>query len=304
MTARRCRRLVVGLALVALPLPGSARETVPEAGVTPFEATDAILVTPGWLAHHLNDPQLVLLEVGEGSDYDRGHIAGARPVDVMAFHAHGVGMPDPGSLASSFASLGLSDSSRVVVYGDRLSASMIFLALDYLGYGSHTAVLDGGKAAWVSAGQSLSRAVNRSSAGRLTPHPRPAMVVTSAWLVAHLADSSLALVDARSWSEYAGEPDHMSGGRPGHIPGARNLDWEDTFDSTGHLRPAEELRGLFRSAGYEPGDQLVVYCTVGMRASHLYFVARYLGYDPRIYVGSMNDWASDPARPVNSSSRP
>lgn len=265
---------------------------------------ETLLVTPDWLVHRLNEPGLVILGASDGADYDRGHIKGARPVDIMAFHAHGATLPAPASLASGFAALGVSDSSHIVLYGDNMSTSMIYLALDYLGYGSRTVVLDGGKAAWTGAGQPLTTAAENYSAGHLTPHPRPEIVVNAGWLISHLGDSSLTLVDARTSTEYAGQPDHMSGDRPGHIPGAHNLDWEDTIDSTGHLRPANELRSLFQSAGYAPGHQLVVYCTVGMRASHLYFVARSLGYHPRIYVGSMNDWASDSARPVARSSRP
>jgi thiosulfate/3-mercaptopyruvate sulfurtransferase len=246
---------------------------------------------------HLDDPDLVLLEVSSDEDYRAGHIRRARPVDIMAFHGHGTAMPEPSHFVSAIEALGISNSSRLVIYGDNMATSLLFVVLDYLGLGEKTAVLDGGKPGWKAVGKTLSRENPTYLAGKFVPNPRPEIIVDASWLVRRLSDSNLALIDARSSEEYAGAPDPEVS-RPGHIPGAASLDWVVTFDSTGRLLPAAELRSLFAAAGYENGDQLVLYCTVGMRASHLYFVARHLGYSPRLYLGSMNDWASDPARPV------
>ncbi|MEO8201128.1 MAG: aminotransferase class V-fold PLP-dependent enzyme [Gemmatimonadota bacterium] len=283
------------LALPAVSLvmmSGGSREPVTSS--LPNAAAESLLVTPAWVVRHHNDRNLVILDASEGAEYNQGHIEGARHVDVMAFHTHSASLPDPSSLASQFAALGLSDSSQTVIYGDPMSVSMIFLALDYLGQGAQAVVLNGGKAAWIQAGQSLVTTVAPNSAGHITPHARAEIGVTADWIMSRLGDSTFTLVDARTSAEYAGEPDHMSGNRPGHIPGARNLDWEDTIDSTGKLRSREDLQRLFGDVGYAPGHHLVLYCTVGMRASHLYLVARSLGYQPRIYVGSMNDWTSNP----------
>ncbi|MEO8295723.1 MAG: rhodanese-like domain-containing protein [Gemmatimonadota bacterium] len=291
------------LMVAALVWFGSAGEAGYRSLPDPDGTDPAPVITVSWLQRHLNDPDVVVLEAGEGMDYDGGHIRGARRVDVMAFHAQGASLPDPAVLATGFASLGVSDSSRIVIYGDNMSASMIYLALEYIGMGTRTSVLDGGKAAWRASGATLSTSSGTYEKGQLRPHPRPGITVDADWLTSHLHDPSLTIIDARSPEEYAGTG-HMAGNRPGHIPGAHNIQWEDTFDSTGHLRPVAELRKMFQSAGYVPGHQLVVYCTVGMRASHLYFVGRVLGYNPRIYIGSMNDWTGTASRPVTRSAVP
>jgi len=259
-------------------------------------AAPSLLVTPEWLAQHLDDPDLVILEVGEGDDYRSGHIRRARPVNIMTFHSHGTDLPRPGDLMPVLQRLGISNTSRVVLYGDIHGVSIFWIMLEYLGMGDQTFVLDGGKFGWMATGKSLTTEEPSYLAGKFVPHLRPGIIVDAAWIMAHLKDPKLALIDARSPAEFRGDADHM--GSPGHIPGAVNLDWERTFDSASKLLPADSLRALFTQAGYAPGDRLVVYCTVGMRASHIYFVARHLGLSPLLYQGSMNDWASDPARPI------
>ena len=263
----------------------------------PPRAAASLVVSPEWLAAHQGDPDLVILEVGEGAEYKNGHVPGARPVNVMAFHNHGTGMPPAADLVRAVERLGISNQSRIVLYGDIHGASIFWVMLEYLGMGDRTFQLDGGKFGWLAAGQKLTAEAPTYLAGHFVPNLRPDIIVDAAWIEAHLKDPTLALVDARSPAEFAGTS-HMSGEKPGHIPGASNLDWEATLDRERRLLPIDDLRALFARAGYAPGDQLVIYCTVGMRASHLYFVARSLGYKPFLYLGSMNDWISNSGRPV------
>jgi thiosulfate/3-mercaptopyruvate sulfurtransferase len=265
----------------------------------PRSAT-SLVVTPEWLAAHQDDPDLIILEVGEGNNYKSGHIRRARPVNIMAFHSHGTGMPRPADLVPAIERLGISNSSRIVLYGDIHGISIFWVMLEYLGMGDQAFVLDGGKFGWMAAGESLTTEEPSYLAGKFVPHLRPGIIVDAGWIAAHLKDPKLALIDARSPAEFRGDADHMAS--PGHIPGAVNLDWERTYDSAGKLLTADSLRTLFAQAGYAPGDRLVVYCTVGMRASHLYFLARSLGYTPQLYLGSMNDWISNAERPVTRGS--
>lgn len=86
--------------------------------------------------------------------------------------------------------------------------------------------------------------------------------------------------------------------RGGHIPGAVNIFWEEMVDGDRMILPEDSLRGTFRAAGVEPGDTVVTYCRTGMQASFAYTVARALGYETRMYDGSMVDWVTDPTRPV------
>ena len=287
------------VALAFAPLLLLLREPqLTEARRSPSAAS--LLVSPDWLKAHLEEPDLVLLEVGSNEEYHSGHIRRARPVDLLAFHGHGSGMPEASQFVSAIQALGISNSSRIVLYGANMATSLLWVVFEYVGLGDRTMVLDGGKPGWNTAGHDLTMENPTYLAGKFVPTPQPEFIVNAEWILNRLEDPRLALLDARSPAEYTGEPDPGII-RPGHIPGAANLDWEVTFDSTGHLKPAHELRALVTQAGFEPGDQLVVYCTVGMRASHLYFVARHLGLAPRLYLGSMNDWASDPSRPVTRS---
>jgi thiosulfate/3-mercaptopyruvate sulfurtransferase len=117
----------------------------------------------------------------------------------------------------------------------------------------------------------------------------------------------LSLVDARTWADYAGLSAVGHVARPVHRRGARLLDWLDTrdggpataaADDGARLRPRSELERLFREAGVDGRREIVTYCTIGMRASHLYFVARLLGFQPKLYVGSMADWSPRELLPV------
>ena len=262
-----------------------------------LQVAPSLTVTTDWLATHLDDPDLVILEVSEDAEYKRGHIRRARPIDLMAFHAHGDAMLPVAQLVTGFEALGVSNSSRIVLYGDYMATSVLWVVLEYLGMGDQTLVLDGGKAAWTAAGKPLSTEAPTYLAGKLVPSRRDEIFTSGALVTLQLNDPRLALIDARSAEEFAGGAGNETGS-PGHIPGAVNLDWNTTVDSSGKLLPDERLRDLFTSAGYATGDQLVLYCTVGMRASHLYFVARHLGLRPQLYLGSMNDWVSEPSRLV------
>jgi thiosulfate/3-mercaptopyruvate sulfurtransferase len=86
--------------------------------------------------------------------------------------------------------------------------------------------------------------------------------------------------------------------RAGHIPGARNIPFSSLVDDSNKFKSQAALRELFDAAGVKPGDTLTTYCHIGQQASLLYFVARYLGYDPHLYDGSFEDWSHRPELPV------
>ncbi|HEX9892488.1 MAG TPA: sulfurtransferase [Gemmatimonadales bacterium] len=277
---------------------------------------DTVLVSAQWLQRHLSDPDLVVLQVGfDRIAYDEGHIPGARFAPLDRFHNHTVAdrLPDPQSMAAALGAVGVSNRSRVIISGDPLGASILFVALEYLGMGDRTAVLDGGAAAWVASGGELSRKPVTITPATFTPKLREDLVVDAAAVQRRLGQRGVTLLDGRSRAEYEGTA-RESLPRRGHLPGARHLDWLDTFDprdvgsangrrgdnppQAARLRPVAELERLFAGAGADRAGEVVTYCTVGMRASHLYFVARLLGYPVRIYVGSMADWTTQPSRPV------
>jgi thiosulfate/3-mercaptopyruvate sulfurtransferase len=271
---------------------------------------DSLVVSPAWLEAHRADPDLVLIDVAmDRGAYDRGHIPGARwlnPHALIAGGAPGVELPPVALIDSVLAALGITERSRIVYYGDTWMSPRVFLALDYIGLGDRVAVLDGGLPAWLEEKRPLTTDVPTWQPGHLASQAHREIVVDAAWLRAHLDDRALALIDGRSAGEYAGT-DHSEGlPRFGHIPGAANLPWEKTFTkeaaaldgTTSRLKPAETLRQLLAASGVREGSAVVTYCTVGYRAAHLYFIARYLGMHPRLYDGSMSEWSRKPDLPM------
>ncbi len=288
----------------------------------PMEVTPRreLRVTAADLAARLAEPNLVVLHVSMSrGEYERGHVPGARWTDAHGWLADRDGLvwevPPVARLDTLIEALGIGDDSRVVLYGDVGHLGRVFLALEVAGLAGRVAVFDGGLAAWREAGQRVETAAAPARQGRFTPRPRADLVVDAAWMRERLGGRRIRIVDARSPAEYAGTA-REDLPRTGHIPGARLLEWTRSFRSPrathdgdgdpGDGRLAEEatLRRLFQGVGAEAGRPVVIYCTIGMRAAHLYYVARYLGYDARLYDGSMQDWSGRADHPITRGERP
>lgn len=278
-----------------------------EAAAAAATGESGLLMTGESLAAQLEEPGVVVLHVGsDRAEYDRGHLPGARFLPVSAITRETAGnpneLPPVAQLDSVFESLGVSDDSRVVIYGAPLPAARAFFTLDYLGHGDRASLLDGGIAAWTEGGWQLSTDTAAAARGSFTPRPRPERAVDAAWVNDHRTDESIVLVDARPAAQFTGEEPGDGVQRPGHIPGAANLFWEETIESAD--RPAlldmEELRAMFEEAGASPGDTVVTYCRTGMQASFAYFVARYLGYETKMYDPSFIDWSRRAELPVEA----
>jgi thiosulfate/3-mercaptopyruvate sulfurtransferase len=277
---------------------------------------DSLVVSTGWLAAHRTDRDLVVLHIAmDRAEYDKGHIPGARWVNPHEFFlsaAPGVELPPVERLDSVLEALGIREQSRIVFYGDTWMSPRVFLALDYLGLGDQASLLDGGFPAWREEQRPISTETPVWSPGRLTVRAHPEILADAAWIRAHLDNPSLLLIDGRSPGEYAGSDHSEQLPRFGHIPGGVNLPWEQTFthsaaalDGTpSRLQPVDVLRRQLAAAGLTDGKALVTYCTVGLRASHLYFIARYLGWHPRIYDGSMSEWSRQPELPMANGAAP
>jgi len=136
----------------------------------------------------------------------------------------------------------------------------------------------------------------KHSRGTYLPRMHPEVVVGADWVASHLNDNTVAIVDARGAQFYQGHGGGMP--RAGHIPGAVNIQFSSLVDSTNRLKDKKELEKIFAAAGVKPGVIVVPYCHIGQQASLVYFVARYLGYDARLYDGSFEDWSSREDLPV------
>lgn len=262
-------------------------------------AADSLVLPTAWLAARLDDPSVVVLHVssdaGRSSSFRQAHIPGARelPYRDIAVQRDGLSreLPSPDRLRELFERLGVSDSTRVVVYGDEppMAARALF-TLDYLGH-ERSSYLDGGLEQWRAEGRAVTPERPRVVRGTLTARPRPEVVADAGWITERLGRPGLALVDTRTDGEYLGAGERHGMPSAGHLRGARQLEWQQLFrDDTHQLRDREELRRLFAERA-APGDTVVTYCWVGYRASATYLVARLLGYPAKMYDGSYQDWS-------------
>ena len=269
--------------------------------------TPGLLLSPADLASALKDPATIVIAVGSSEDdFIAGHIPGARFVNYndIAVDAGGLSteLPPVDQLRKVLSAAGISDKSKIVIYGSAIAAARMFFTLDYIGH-PNAKLLNGGLNAWKANGGAVeigppSREALRGtgtaekiSSATLTLKPQPDRVVSADWIKERLSSPKMTLLDARPDAEYTGADGGMNGAHvKGHLPDAQQLVWNTLLDSSGKYLPDAELKKKFDAIGAKTSTPLVSYCMVGMRASVTYFVARHLGYDARLYDGSIVDW--------------
>jgi thiosulfate/3-mercaptopyruvate sulfurtransferase len=271
------------------------------AQATPPAATDAssLLVDAASLAAAIGAPDLVVLHVADrAAHFEQGHIPGARFLrygDIAVDGDDGLGseLPAAAELQRTFRAAGISTRSRVVVYGaSTVAAARAFFTLDVMGH-RQVALLDGGLAAWRAAGRTVDTGRAAAPApGDFTPQLDAARLASADQIQQSMRSRTIALVDVRPDPEFLGSDGGMHGRHAaGHIDGARQLPWNTLVAPDGRFLPRAQLAERLAAAGAVHGKPVVAYCMVGMRASVVYFVARFLGHEARLYDGSIVDWS-------------
>ena len=275
------------------------------------------LVSTEWLAEHLNDPTLRILESDEDVLlFDMGHIPSAQKIDWHTDLNDRV-QRDYVS-AEGFEALlrarGIDESTTVILYGDKNNwwATYALWVFELFGF-TNTRILDGGRMKWESEGRPMVTEVPSFPATNYRAPVRNDVAIRSFFhdVRAHLGAGKL--VDVRSPQEYSGErthmPDYPQEGtlRGGHIPSARSIPWAKAANADGSFKSADELRTLYESEnGLTPKDKVITYCRIGERSSHSWFVLTYLlGYKHvKNYDGSWTEWGNAVRSPINVGTEP
>jgi thiosulfate/3-mercaptopyruvate sulfurtransferase len=261
------------------------------------QATDVpLVVSTQWLAAHTADPRLVIIAVDMSrAVYDSTHIRGAQFLRYDAYAQRRDGLtteiPPLVALDSILESVGISNDSRIVIYGPPVVSHRLFLTMDVAGLRGQVGMLDGGLDAWRREQRAMATGEPPAvRPGRLVLHARSDVLVDRAWVSGHLNDAAYQFVDAR-----------MGGFARGHLAGAANV---PAFSlaipapadrASWSLPSADSLQRVFAAGGVVRGKQLVAYCAIGETASVVYFAARQMGLPVRFYDGSLEEWQKAPA---------
>jgi thiosulfate/3-mercaptopyruvate sulfurtransferase len=275
-------------------------------------ANPGILVSTAWLAEHLDDPTLRIIESDEDVLlYDVAHIPGAQKID---WHTD---LNDPvirdyvsrEQFQRLLRAKGIDDTTTVIFYGDKNNwwATYAFWVFQLFGF-TNARVLDGGRTKWEQEGRPMVTEVpSFPPTGYVAPERSDERIRAFFDEVRTHSEQGRPLVDVRSLPEYTGEklhmPDYPQEGtlRGGHIPGARSVPWARAANPDGTFKSADELRAIYeQEQGLKPTDDIIAYCRIGERSSHTWFVLTHLlGYERvRNYDGSWTEWGNSVRVPI------
>src|SRR5690349_15852441 len=264
-----------------------------------------VLVETNWLAHHLNDPKVRIVESDEDVLlYDTGHIPGAVKVNWQ----DDLNDPlirdylDSEKFAELLAGKGISNDTTIVLYGDKNNwwATYNFWVFKLFGH-KDVRILNGGRKKWEDEKREFTKEVpSYTKQNYKAPKRNDKKIRVFREDVLKHVNRKLPLVDVRSPAEYTGEKLHMpeypqeGALRGGHIPGAKNIPWAKAVREDGTFKSADELKELYGSLGITSDQDIITYCRIGERSSHSWFVLTYLLGYPRVrnYDGSWTEWGN------------
>jgi thiosulfate/3-mercaptopyruvate sulfurtransferase len=270
-----------------------------------------VLVESDWVAQHLKDPKVRIVESNEDVLlYDVGHIPGAVKIDWQGDLQDSVRRDyiDRLHFEKLMSKAGIANDTTVVFYGDKNNwwACYAFWTFKLFGH-KDCRILNGGRQKWIDEKRELSKDVPSYPATKYTSPERDDHTIRAFRdeVTGHLK-SKLPLVDVRSPQEYSGELLHMPNYpqegalRGGHIPGAKNIPWAKAARENGTFKSSDELKALYEPQGITSDKNIIAYCRIGERSSHTWFVLTYLlGYPHvRNYDGSWTEWGNLVGAPI------
>lgn len=273
-----------------------------------------LLVTTDWLAAHLADADLCVLdgswhmphlERDPRAEFAEAHVPGAAFFDIDAIADHSMPLPhmlpDAAEFARAVRALGIGTGDRVVVYDTKgvVSAARVWWTFRAFGHDT-VAVLDGGLPKWRAEGRAIASGPATPAPRHFTARLRPELVRDLDAMRANVTARSAQVLDARSHGRFVGtEPEPRAGLRGGHIPGSRNLPYDQLYRPDGTLAPRAELEKKFVASGIDLAKPIVTTCGSGITASVLAFGLALCGRpDVAVYDGSWTEWGGHPDTPI------
>ena len=268
-----------------------------------------VIVSPQWLNDNMNDPNLVIVQPSFLKlDYNNEHIKGARylwPDWLTANSPEGTyNPPDPKVATKVLQDLGINKDSKVVLchaFGDVSITARMFITLENLGLKDRVYYLNGGLVAWKKAGFPVTKEIPAVKRGNFVATVATPLLVDKNYVLNSLKTRSAEVVDARLKRFYDGDP--TGNPRDGHIAGALNLAYTDMIDSTNSIKPTEVLLKNFQTVLPDKNKEVVTYCFIGQTASVIYLTGRSLGYNVKVYDGSMQEWSRIPELPMEKTKK-
>jgi thiosulfate/3-mercaptopyruvate sulfurtransferase len=269
------------------------------------EYANDVLVSTEWVAEHLDDDSIRIVEVDENPAlYAESHIPGAIGFDWRKDLQDQVKRDflGPEAFGELMGSRGISNDHTVVLYGDRNNwfAAYTFWYFRYYGH-DNVKLINGPRDKWVAEGRKTSAEVSSHPGGTFDASEGDPAIRAKRDEVLAALDSDTSLVDVRSPQEYSGELIAMAGyeqegaQRAGHIPGAASVPWAKAVNEDGTFRPADELRQIYSEAGVvDGGKPIIAYCRIGERSAHTWFVLHQLLGEGSVknYDGSWTEWGN------------
>ncbi|MBI4606725.1 MAG: sulfurtransferase [Planctomycetes bacterium] len=267
-------------------------------------------MTADWLAEHLGDPLLVVLDARDEASFKEGHIPGAVLIPYTSMYGHeqrtANDVASIATISEVFSQAGIDQDRTVIVYGDVSDyrpAAVVFWVLEVHGHRA-AAVLNGGLGAWNSGGRQLSKEGTLHAPVNFVAEFRPERLADKLEARRAIADAGIVLLDSRSLEEYVGRKAKDGAKRAGHIPTAIHKDAKQLQEGSGEacsIKSLEQLQGLY---GDLKGKRVYTYCNTGRSAALTYLALRALGIDAAVYDGSWFEWSADETLPIQTGPEP
>ena len=263
-----------------------------------------LIIEPKQLESELGDKNLLLVDLSQPQIYAQYHLPGAVYLEyawIVHIEPPCTGLlPDAAQLSNILGALGLTEDTHVVAYDDEGGgrACRLLWTLDVVGH-QNFSLLNGGLHAWANEGHQVTREIYYPQKTKYTANIHEAFIADRQYILDHMHNDKVVILDTRSPQEYAGIK--VFAQRGGHIPGAINIEWTDAMDMNRNMRlkRENELRELLEAHGITQDKEIITHCQTHHRSAHTYIMLKSLGYKQvKGYPGSWSDWGNDTNHPI------